>query len=178
MDMNTLVKNLSVDPAGIFHIGDDGVLRSLSANKTVLGFVQLKPAELTAYSEGFSTDAEMKRHLDKVWHGVDGRDVKDLEELLYPRGGGMTPWTSTGELDKRATCGCDPLCSRNEFQPVEMTGREVTPQISARSRLFPRTPTCLSINEPCFSTEACNLLFLGCVCVFVDCARTGTCRQA
>jgi hypothetical protein len=65
------------DPEGVVHLGRDGVLRSLNANRTVvLDYRRLSPEELTEFaapSDQATRDALV---------GVDGRDVLD-EKVLW-----------------------------------------------------------------------------------------------
>ncbi|CAD0097285.1 unnamed protein product [Aureobasidium mustum] len=64
------------DPNGVSHLGADGVLRSLNADRTaVLDYRRLSPEEAQNFASGFD-----QATVDAL-AGVDGRDVIDVEQL-------------------------------------------------------------------------------------------------
>ncbi|CAD0097287.1 unnamed protein product [Aureobasidium mustum] len=64
------------DPNGVLHLGADGVLRSLNADRTaVLDYRRLSPEEAQNFASGFD-----QATVDAL-AGVDGRDVIDVEQL-------------------------------------------------------------------------------------------------
>jgi hypothetical protein len=71
---------------GFFHLGCDGVYRSFSSTGEVVDYKQLSPVEITAMVEDFGKyiDAESFKKTKKKFHGVDGRNVTDMEQLLHP----------------------------------------------------------------------------------------------
>lgn len=75
------------DPNGIYHIGDDGVVRSFDANAKVIDFVPLSPEDLADAIELVPDDVpgkhEWRKHLKEVWTGVDGRKVEE-HAMLFP----------------------------------------------------------------------------------------------
>jgi hypothetical protein len=64
------------DPNGVMHLGVDGVLRSLNADRTiVLDYRRLSPEEIKDLASPFD------RATQESLVGVDGRDVDDVEQL-------------------------------------------------------------------------------------------------
>lgn len=64
------------DPNGVSHVGADGVLRSLNADRTaVLDYRRLSPEEVKKFAAPF--DQATRDALE----GVDGRDVTDEAQL-------------------------------------------------------------------------------------------------
>ncbi|KAF2112696.1 hypothetical protein BDV96DRAFT_602083 [Lophiotrema nucula] len=77
-------KALPREPLGQFHLADDGVLRSLAANYTVLGYIKLSPELIATHIEhvaGGLMSAAEKDHYDAVFDGVDGLLVEDDDQL-------------------------------------------------------------------------------------------------
>ncbi|MCJ1226784.1 hypothetical protein MMC12_003438 [Toensbergia leucococca] len=64
-------------PEGVFHLGPDGVLRSLDGNHTVLNYAQLSPAQVDVFIQGQDNYALLKQE----FKGIDGRNVTDLALL-------------------------------------------------------------------------------------------------
>lgn len=58
---------------GIMHLGDDGVLRSLAPNMTVLGYVKLAPGHIQHILDRQGRDD----HLTEVFDEVSGHDVHE-----------------------------------------------------------------------------------------------------
>lgn len=56
---------MPLDFYGINHFGDDGVMRSLAANRTVLGFVELNNQQLM--QAALDKDETTYLHLRSVW---------------------------------------------------------------------------------------------------------------
>lgn len=71
---------------GFFHLACDGVYRSFSSTGEVVDYKQLSPTEIMAMVEDFGkyVDAESFEKAKNKFHGVDGRNVTDLEQLLHP----------------------------------------------------------------------------------------------
>lgn len=71
---------------GFCHLASDGVYRSFSSSGEVVDYKQLSPAEITTMLEFFGKhiDSESSEKAKKKFHGVDGRNVTDLEQLLHP----------------------------------------------------------------------------------------------
>ena len=69
-----------LDPMGVIHLGDDGVLRSFSENFTVLNYAPLHPDEIDQLNARFPDYEAIKEH----YKDVDGRNVIDLEALMNP----------------------------------------------------------------------------------------------
>lgn len=57
--------NMPMDPYGINHLGDDGVMRSLAADGTVLGFVKLSNKQLMQATVDKNETTYL--HLRSVW---------------------------------------------------------------------------------------------------------------
>ncbi|KAB8233567.1 uncharacterized protein BDW43DRAFT_275506 [Aspergillus alliaceus] len=71
---------------GFNHLATDGVYRSFSSSGEVVDYKQLSPAEITIILEFHEKymDSEIFQKTKKKFDGVDGRNVTDLERLLYP----------------------------------------------------------------------------------------------
>ena len=78
LTLGQVMASMKKDPTGegFFHVGDDGVLRTLTANNTVVDYRQLTPAQIAQNLAIYSGAA--KEYLTNVFEGVDGRDVTDL----------------------------------------------------------------------------------------------------
>lgn len=190
IELRDLINDMPTDPDGILHLGTDGVLRSLSAKKEVIGFVQLSPSELASYAEdqlhpSSETRRDPKllaRYIQDTWGEVDGRDVTLLDDLLNPRGFAITPWHPSGEIDSRSPCNdCGKICARDNETEEVVTGTSQDFDRSHTSRqrnrslggLVPRV--CLSAGFFCYSNKECAG-GRNCKCVFAKCTDTGTCK--
>ncbi|THZ46690.1 hypothetical protein D6C90_04200 [Aureobasidium pullulans] len=81
------------DPNGVSHLGRDGVLRSLNADRTVvLDVRRLSPEEI----KNFAGPADQATR--DALEGVDGRDVVD-EEVLWAVPEDQKGWAARGEGD-------------------------------------------------------------------------------
>jgi len=71
---------------GISQLATDGVYRSFSSTGEVVDYKQMSPAEITKMLEWFGkyVDSKTSEEAKKKFHGVDGRNVTDLEQLLHP----------------------------------------------------------------------------------------------
>ncbi|KAF7594830.1 hypothetical protein BBP40_008160 [Aspergillus hancockii] len=71
---------------GFTHLASDGVYRSFSSSGEVVDYKQMSPAEITKMLEFFGKliDSETFEKTKKKFHGVDGRNVTDLKQLLHP----------------------------------------------------------------------------------------------
>lgn len=194
--LQDLIDAMPTDPDGIMHFGTDGVLRSLSATKEVIGFVQLSPSELASYAENqLHPSSEKKRnpellawHLQETWGDVDGRDVTRLEELLNPRGMAITPWHPSGGVDPRSPCNdCGKTCARDRLEEraangsssKNLEGRQ-TSRIRNRSPdgLFARSEkvaVCFTSGSFCYSNKECPGT-RRCKCVWSKCNDGGSCK--
>jgi hypothetical protein len=61
----------------------DGVWRTLDKDRNVLGYYVLNPQEVAEVLNTFPP--ENRERVEKELEGVDGRNVKDLEQLMHPR---------------------------------------------------------------------------------------------
>jgi hypothetical protein len=95
------------DPNGVMHLGVDGVLRSLNADRTiVLDYRRLSPEEIKDLASPFD------RATQESLVGVDGRDVDDVEQLwavpnvdtVMTDTSDNTPVKRAASLFKRARC--------------------------------------------------------------------------
>lgn len=71
---------------GFTHLASYGVFRSFSSSGEVVDYKQLSPAEITPILEfwGKYVDSEVSEKAKKKFHGLDGRNVTDLEQMLHP----------------------------------------------------------------------------------------------
>lgn len=67
---------MRLDPNGVVHLGADGVLRSLNADRTaVLDYRRLSPEEVKEFAAPFDKATR------DTFVGVNGLDVTDVEQL-------------------------------------------------------------------------------------------------
>ncbi|EGE79458.1 hypothetical protein BDDG_02398 [Blastomyces dermatitidis ATCC 18188] len=84
VDVNDVLRNLTSDPLGFKHLGDDGVARSFSPNGTVIDAVGLDPELLMNAAQGYK-DPSRRQHLIDLWTGVDGTNVSHLDRYSPPK---------------------------------------------------------------------------------------------
>ena len=83
-----VLRSLRSSPSneGFSHLATDGVYRSFDSKGEVVDYRKLSPEEismmLSYHSERYS--AEPNQMALEKFHGVDGRTVTDLEQLLHP----------------------------------------------------------------------------------------------
>lgn len=78
-DLAKIVKNIKSDLWGILHLGSDGVLRSLTAEREVIDAVRLPTRLIQAMLERQPFNQE----LEDKFRGVDGSNVSD-EQMWHP----------------------------------------------------------------------------------------------
>ncbi|OJI87734.1 hypothetical protein ASPTUDRAFT_80862 [Aspergillus tubingensis CBS 134.48] len=77
-----IINNIPQSPNGVLFLGNDGVLRSVDAANRVVSYQQLSPQQISQYIQNLpQRDAS---RLQRVFQGVDGREVTDLDQLLNP----------------------------------------------------------------------------------------------
>ncbi len=80
-----ILGGIEQDPEGFLHFADDGVVRSYSANRTVIDYAPLSNKHLletiNANRPFVGDDYE---HLMEVFNGVDGHNVTDLNQIYDP----------------------------------------------------------------------------------------------
>ncbi|KAL2370056.1 hypothetical protein BDBG_02297 [Blastomyces gilchristii SLH14081] len=74
VDVYDVLRNLTSDPLGFIHLGDDGVARSFSPNGTVIDAVGLDTELLMKAAQDYK-DPSKRKHLTDLWTGVDGTNV-------------------------------------------------------------------------------------------------------
>ncbi|KAM0272289.1 hypothetical protein ACHAQH_008714 [Verticillium albo-atrum] len=84
-DSRKIFETMKQDPTlkGFFHVGLDGVIRSMSGDYTVLDARGLSAAELAGYVAMFPMTPEEK----EKFRDVDGSNVTDHAELYHPAPG-------------------------------------------------------------------------------------------
>jgi hypothetical protein len=97
-----LRRGLPVDPDGVFHLADDGVYRSYSANGTVLAYLALTPDQISTVINAYPV--KDKTHLTSVYDGVDGTTVNDHDQLWKPSSDLLPNIFRTDALAKRIPC--------------------------------------------------------------------------
>lgn len=85
-DYSAILKSLPVDPLGAFCLGKDGVMRSLSASREVLGAVPLSPRLIKADLDRRDYDQEV----EEEFRGVDGTKTP-RENWFHPPPGMLPP---------------------------------------------------------------------------------------
>ncbi|CAF9921369.1 MAG: hypothetical protein HETSPECPRED_004509 [Heterodermia speciosa] len=79
-DVYDLVGALEKSDNGVAVLCGDGVVRSFSANLTVLAYQKLDAQQIQKVVDDYGRDDK----LTKVYAGVNGHDVVDTEQLLHP----------------------------------------------------------------------------------------------
>lgn len=87
-EVRTLTHSLKHSPSreGFFCLCNDGVLRNFSSSGEVVDYKVLNPEQISSAVRLFTSNelfAEQKDHMEKVFEGVDGRDVPE-EKLMNP----------------------------------------------------------------------------------------------
>ena len=77
---------MDTDPMGIFLVGEDGMLRSLTADRKVIGAAPLEPRHIKAFLDRMPYDPE----LEKKYRGADGTKIPQ-EQWFSPRPGILPP---------------------------------------------------------------------------------------
>ncbi|GLA89597.1 hypothetical protein AtubIFM56815_004081 [Aspergillus tubingensis] len=77
-----IINNIPQSPNGVLFLGNDGVLRSVDAANRVVSYQQLSPQQISQYIQNLP-QREASR-IQRVFQGVDGREVTDLDQLLNP----------------------------------------------------------------------------------------------
>jgi hypothetical protein len=70
-EISQVLRSLKLDMEGIFHLGNDGVLRSLTADRAVIDAIPLPPNLIKAFLDRNPFDQE----LEDLYRGVDGTTV-------------------------------------------------------------------------------------------------------
>ncbi|RSL57007.1 hypothetical protein CEP53_006612 [Fusarium sp. AF-6] len=81
-DLIAVSRRLPVDPLGVHCLGRDGVMRSVTANRQVLGAVPLEPRLIKAFLDILDYDEE----LEAEFRGVDGTKAPQEHWFEPPRG--------------------------------------------------------------------------------------------
>ncbi|KIW11771.1 hypothetical protein PV08_09043 [Exophiala spinifera] len=78
------LRALERDPSGegFSHLGTDGVWRNFGKDGKVFSYRALSPEEIKEVVGLFGGDT--RSDLESKLDGVDGRDVKDADQLLHP----------------------------------------------------------------------------------------------
>lgn len=74
--------SMDVDPLGVFDVGKDGVLRSLTADRKVLGAAPLEPRHIKGFLDRLPYDAETERR----FRGIDGTKIPQEQWFSPPPG--------------------------------------------------------------------------------------------
>jgi hypothetical protein len=85
-DIGSILRDLQSDPEGFAHLGDDGVIRTYTANFTVLSFAKLNPEQIWAVFRRHPQDYQERfgPHWTEVYENVDGRTVSNVSQILHP----------------------------------------------------------------------------------------------
>lgn len=89
--------SLKQDPTGegFIHLATDGVLRSFDGDRNVLDYKPLSPDEIALVLDEWPPT--LHSQLRRMFYGVDGRNVKDVEQFIHPNPDLMPPEpTSSG----------------------------------------------------------------------------------
>ncbi|RAH54501.1 hypothetical protein BO85DRAFT_522861 [Aspergillus piperis CBS 112811] len=81
-NVTDIINNIPQSPNGVLFLGNDGVLRSVDAANRVVSYQQLSPQQISQYIQNLP-QRDVAR-LQSGFQGVDGREVTDLDQLLYP----------------------------------------------------------------------------------------------
>ncbi|RMJ19113.1 hypothetical protein CDV36_001244 [Fusarium kuroshium] len=94
-DLIAISRRLPVDPLGVHCLGRDGVMRSVTANRQVLGAVPLEPRLIKASLDILDYDEE----LEAEFRGVDGTKAPK-EHWFEPPPGILPPPLSKEQLEE------------------------------------------------------------------------------
>lgn len=94
-DLIAVSRRLPVDPLGVHCLGRDGVMRSVTANRQVLGAVPLEPRLIKAFLDILDYDEK----LEAEFRGVDGTKAPK-EHWFEPPPGILPPPLSKEQLDE------------------------------------------------------------------------------
>ncbi|GLA53921.1 hypothetical protein CBS147343_3391 [Aspergillus niger] len=101
-NVTDIINNIPQSPNGVLYLGSDGVLRSIDAANRVVSYQQLSPQQISQYIQNLpQRDAA---RLQRVFQGVDGRDVTDLDQLLNPDSDQLPP-TATSTVSQSLPTG-------------------------------------------------------------------------
>ncbi|KAK5265993.1 hypothetical protein LTR99_004820 [Exophiala xenobiotica] len=80
-----ILAGIEQDPNGFIHFADDGIVRSYSANGTVIDYAPLSNKHLLEVVNASRPILEEHyEHLMEVFNGVDGHNVTDLNQIWDP----------------------------------------------------------------------------------------------
>jgi len=87
-EVRTLIHSLKHSPSreGFFCLCNDGVLRNFSSSGEVVDYKVFNPEQISSTIRLFTSNellASQKDNMEKVFEGVDGRDVPE-EKLMNP----------------------------------------------------------------------------------------------
>ncbi|KKZ64763.1 hypothetical protein EMCG_09341 [[Emmonsia] crescens] len=80
LDPFDVIRQLKSDPSGIKHVADDGIVRSFNGMGEEIDSAPLSNMQLMAIAASMPNS---KRHLEDVWHGVNGYTVPE-EQIWSP----------------------------------------------------------------------------------------------
>ncbi|KAI9170566.1 Lactobacillus up-regulated protein [Paramyrothecium foliicola] len=92
--VSSVVQSLDLDPNGVISVDDDGVMRSFSANGTVIDYHQLDPEQLESFAKSQlaaweNIDMDVPESVKALAEGdfADGRELLDHDLLHHPAHG-------------------------------------------------------------------------------------------
>ncbi|KLJ12262.1 hypothetical protein EMPG_12679 [Blastomyces silverae] len=158
MDVTDVLRNLTSDPLGHKHLGDDGVARSFSPNGTVIDAVGLSNTLLMEAARGHKDPKEQK-HLMELWAGVNGNDVPHRRRYSPPK-------------DLLPALFKDPELVKELKQKHKEQKARYGQSPNKRDSVLDSDPTCVQV--ACFTREDCILV--GCIdCITYDELRASRC---
>ncbi|EGC46435.1 conserved hypothetical protein [Histoplasma capsulatum var. duboisii H88] len=80
-DYSEIMRNLQVDPNGLIHVDEFGIMRSLDGDGKVIDFARLGPSHLNTLAQ--RRPEEDREELLAIWSGADHSMIDD-EEIWNP----------------------------------------------------------------------------------------------
>ncbi|GKZ27199.1 hypothetical protein AbraIFM66951_005118 [Aspergillus brasiliensis] len=131
-DVNGIINNTPQAPNGVLFLGNDGVLRSVDASNRVVSYQQLSPQQISQYIQNLpQRDAA---RLQRVFQGVDGRDVTDLDQLLTPDDDQLPSRVATSTASQALPTGTG-LSGQDMCRTVDCTSQNACRQNGCNSCL-------------------------------------------
>ncbi|KAI0517519.1 hypothetical protein F5B22DRAFT_645703 [Xylaria bambusicola] len=98
-ELSAIIASFKMDNYGVISLGKDGILRSLTAERDVIGAAPLRPSLIAALHARFPKEYAEK-YLTAEWDGVDG--FKTPESAWYNPDKSILP-APLSELKKKET---------------------------------------------------------------------------
>lgn len=119
---------LPIDPLGIVHVGTDGVLRSLTADRKIIAALPLEPRHIKAHLD----QEEWNEEIEACYRAVDGTEVP-REQWFEPAPETLPPPLEGNDLEEAKrlmeenSLGCNAPTTDNNNTGSPGRAREACP---------------------------------------------------